>query len=236
MSSGSPKIWNDSSRPGITTLDALLGLSPDIVVPLDDKPDLPAIDPDAVRRSLPDLAQHRPDLIALQLGYQAQEESLRGAILGQFPALSFGGNWGSDTTRVRSGGPAITFDLPIFNHNQGAIAIETATRQQLFDEYTARLSATTGEVEALLTEQALAERQLAALVPEATSADAVFQRANVAFEARLLDERSFVDFASARSAKMQQRITLEQTILEQRVALASLIGAGLPAIEIPASQ
>ena len=43
-------------------------------------------------------------------------------------------------------------ELPVFNHNQGNIAIETATRQQLHDEYAARLTAADGQVRAMLAE------------------------------------------------------------------------------------
>ena len=45
----------------------------------------------------------------------------------------------SDNSNIRSVGLGVSIDLPIFDRNQGAIATETATRQKLFDEYTARV-------------------------------------------------------------------------------------------------
>lgn len=85
------------------------------------------------------LADRRLDLMALRIGYQSQEERLRGAILGQFPRITLGGSRARDTGNVVTGGFSITIGLPFFDRNQGQIAIEDATRKQLFDEYAARL-------------------------------------------------------------------------------------------------
>ena len=63
------------------------------------------IDAKVVMRALEDLANRRPDLIALQLGYRSQDEKFRGAIVGQFPALTFGPSYSRDTSDVRSFGP-----------------------------------------------------------------------------------------------------------------------------------
>ena len=88
---------------------------------LSDSVDLPAVDAAAVERTLTDLADRRPDLVALQLGYRSQEERVRGAILAQFPLLALGISGGHDTSDVRTLGPQITLDLPLFNRNQGRL-------------------------------------------------------------------------------------------------------------------
>jgi outer membrane protein TolC len=80
------------------------------------------------------LEERRLDLLALKIGYQSQEERLRTAILAQVPKINIGFAHASDTTHVITTGFAVTIDLPIFNRNQGRIAIETASRQKLFDE------------------------------------------------------------------------------------------------------
>jgi outer membrane protein TolC len=82
--------------------------------------------------------ESRLDLAALRAGYAAQEEKLRGAVLSQFPRIGLGLTAARDTTNVGTIGLGITLDLPIFDRAQGKIAIETATRQQLFDEFAAR--------------------------------------------------------------------------------------------------
>ncbi|HEY0437379.1 MAG TPA: TolC family protein, partial [Phenylobacterium sp.] len=58
-------------------LNALLGLAPEAIVPLAAEVDLPPLDPAAIEQDLPNLARRRPDLVALQLGYAAQDAKLR---------------------------------------------------------------------------------------------------------------------------------------------------------------
>jgi outer membrane protein TolC len=214
-------------------LDALLGLAPDVRLPLDERLNLPPIDPAAVVALLPDLAQRRPDLIALQLGYRSEEEKVRAAILGQFPALVFGGTGGRDTSDVQSAGPQITMDLPIFDRNQGTIAIERATRQQLHDEFTARLAAANGEVRGMLAEAALIARQIDTVRKEAADLRQAAARAEGAYRAGNLDERGYVDIVVAALAKEEELVVLDQLRQERLVALATLIGAGMAPTALP---
>jgi len=96
------KNWGD--------LNGLLGLTPSarLAIAAPAEPALPA-DLDALASSVP---TRRPDLVALQLGYRSADESVRSAILGQFPALVLGGTWAKDTSKVRTAGPTVTFDVP----------------------------------------------------------------------------------------------------------------------------
>ena len=214
-------------------LNALLGLAPDVAVPLDRTPDMPPWNADVVAQALPTLAERRPDLVALQLGYRVQNAKLRAAILSRFPNLTFGVTGGSDNSNVRNAGPQVTFELPIFNQNQGNIAIETATRQQLHDEYAARLTAAVGQVRAMMTEIDLLNRQLQDVRHELSGTRRVASRAESAFNAGNLDERSYVDLVGARLTKEQEIVTIEQSLLDQQVAIATLIGADMPAVALP---
>ena len=85
------------------------------------------------------IADRRLDLVALKIGYKSQEEKLRGAVLGQFPKITTGFSQARDTTNVGTSGFSITIGLPFFDRNQGQIAVESATREQLFNEYIDRL-------------------------------------------------------------------------------------------------
>jgi len=208
-------------------LDILLGLAPDVSLPLDNRLSLPPIDAAAVAAMLPSLGDRRPDLIALQLGYRSEEEKVRAAILVQFPALVVGGAGGRDTTDVRSGGPQITMDLPIFDRNQGNIAIETATRRKLHEEFTTRLATARGEVKSLLADTVLIARQIETVKKQVGDLRGAAIQAERAYRARNLDERSYVDVIVSALAKDQELITLEQLLLEQRVAIATLVGAGM---------
>ncbi|WP_168171146.1 TolC family protein [Rhodanobacter sp. B04] len=210
-------------------LNALLGLAPDAVVPMPTRLDLPAPDTTQMHQQIDTLPRRRPDLVALQLGYQAQEATLRAAVLAQFPALSFGYSASQDNSRVRNGGPAISFELPIFDRNQGNIAIAKATRQQLHDEYRDRLNSAHGEIDALLAEQVQARAQLAALQQPLHEAANEATHAEHAWQAGLIDLRSYVDLVAAAQARQSGAIALEQAVLEQQVAIDTLVGAGMPA-------
>jgi outer membrane protein TolC len=85
------------------------------------------------------LRTRRLDLLALERGYQSEEETLRAAVLAQFPKIGLSFMKASDTTNVHTAGFGVTIDLPIFDRNQGNVAIEKATRQKLFDEYNNRI-------------------------------------------------------------------------------------------------
>jgi outer membrane protein TolC len=214
-------------------LNALLGLSPEVVLPLKSQLQVLQIDAKAVMRSLEDLADRRPDLIALQLGYRSQDEKFRGTIVGQFPALTFGPSYSRDTSDVRSFGPQLTMDLPIFDRNQGNVAIEKSTRAQLRAEFDARLSAAHSEVLASLATQRLIARQLDQERAELPVLKGFADQAESAMKNQNIDERSFVDLVSANYVKQQTVLALEQLLLEQEVAIATLIGAGMPRAAMP---
>ncbi len=212
-------------------LNAMLDREPDAPLELAEtsaapEPDLAAIDVQAAG-----IAKRRPDLIALRLGYQAQETRTRQAILMQFPALSLGPGGGSDNSNVRNLGPEFTATVPIFDRNRGDIALQRATREQLRAEYQARLDQAYAQARAAVTELRQAQRQLAVLRTDLPGVRRAADQAASALHAGALDELGYVDLVSARLSKEAEIITLEQTVQEQEVALAVLTGAGLPSID-----
>ncbi|MEJ0092838.1 MAG: TolC family protein [Methylocella sp.] len=229
------KTYDDLSRLQLSRrhqLAALLGLTPDAPFALSPTIGMPRIDVARIRAELGSIADRRPDLIALQFGYRSEDAKLRQAILSQFPAISVGLFAGQDTSGILAIGPQINTELPIFDRNQGGVALETATREQLRREFTARVTAATEEVEALLSEQALVGRQLMDLEPRLRQARAIAERTEIAFRQGIFDERAYVDIESARLAREQERITLLQAQLEGQVALATLVGAGFPFVTL----
>ncbi len=214
-------------------LAALVGLSPDAPLALDKAVQVPRIDTGAIRRQLATIADRRPDLVALQFGYRSEDAKVREAILAQFPNLAIGLFAGQDTSNILSIGPQLTMDLPVFDRNQGGIALESATREQLNREFSARVTAATGEIQALLSEQELIRRQLTELEPRLREARTIAERTENAFKQGTFDERAYVDIESARLAREQEKVGLEQALLEGQVALATLVGAGFPIVIIP---
>ena len=212
------------------SLDALLGLLPNVRPMLATTLDIPSIPAAEIARLLETLPERRPDLIALQLGYSAQQATLRAAVLGQFPALTLGPNYGSDTSRVQTLGPSVSLSLPLFNRNRGQIAIQQATREQLRAEYLARLDTATGGTQALIANLALLERQLKQARAGVAQTRALAADAANALRSGLLDELTYVELLTTRLEKERQVIGLEQQVLDDRTALATLLGVGLPPV------
>lgn len=84
----------------------------------------------------------------------------------------------------------------------------------------------------MLDELPLLETQLARLRRELTAATRTAERAEAAFQADNLDQRSYVDLVSTRLAKEQEIVTIEQSLLERQVAMATLTGAGMPPVAL----
>lgn len=123
-------------------LNHTLGLPPDAAVRLRANLRLPGMDAAnrfTVGALSADFEGRRLDLVALRLGYDSEEATLRAAVRGQFPRITLGLTRASDNSALKSIGPNAVFDLPFFDRNQGNVANEKATRQQLFDEYAGRV-------------------------------------------------------------------------------------------------
>jgi outer membrane protein TolC len=208
-------------------LNTLLGLAPEAELRLVDRVSVPALDTWKLKAILLDLAGRRPDLLALAAGYEAEEQKLRQAIIEQFPKLNIGPNYTNDTTPVYTAGPTLTIGLPIFDRNQGNIAIERATRQVLRDEYQARLDAAYGAADRLITELNLIEAQYRASLTSIRQLRDAAELADLAYAAGNLDERSYVDLHASLLAKEIESLKLEQTLLEQRIVLQTLIGSDI---------
>ncbi len=106
----------------------------------------------AVEALMKGIEDNRLDIKALRLGYKSEEARLRAAILSQFPSIKIGPIGAKDTDGVKTAGGLLDVEVPLFNRNQGRIALERATRKRLFDEYIARLFEARIEVARLAAE------------------------------------------------------------------------------------
>ncbi|KAF3997729.1 TolC family protein [Glaciimonas immobilis] len=209
-------------------LNALLGLAPDVPVPLKGSAQLPPLARDQIDAILPHLAQRRPDLRALEFGYAAQDQRYRAAIIAQFPSLVIGLTRARDTSNVSTQGFNISLSLPVFNHNQGSIAIEQSTRQKLHDEYQQRINVAHSDIDRILTEQAINQQQMLQINSSLQQLTTQRQKVQAALTARNVDALVLSNIDTAWLAKQTEQVTLEQAMLEQRVALQTLIGGELP--------
>jgi len=170
----------------------------------------------------------RLDLLALRRGYESQEATLRAEILAQFPKISLGFTQARDTGNVGTSGPALTIDLPVFDRNQGRVAVERATRQQLFDEYSARLFTARADI-------ARAVAELQSLTRQISAAEAALpklqQLVQIYHTAVLEGNADILSYYAARNTLATQRLELlklQQTVAELGIALELAAGRYFP--------
>ena len=210
-------------------LNQSLGLAPEMQVRLSANVQLPSklvlpADPEL----LADLDNRRLDLLALRRGYESQEQNLRAAVLGQFPRIVLGVHQASDNTGVQSTGFGITVDLPIFDRNQGNIAIQTATRQQLFDEYASRIF----EARSMIAQTLADIRSIADQIAAAEAAIGPLEQLVKTYQTALAQHNADVlSYYLAQNDLSQKRIDvlkLKQQLMDNQIALEIASGRYLP--------
>ncbi len=208
-------------------LTALLNLSPAVELHLVGSAQLPPLDEAKVRAILPDLASRRPDLLALRAGYESQDATYRASILQQFPDFTIGINRQRDTSNVYSTGYIVNFAIPV-NGNRGNIAVASATRQKLYDDFESRYSAANRDILSDLRDEPLLQRQLGEANEALTNLKKASTHAQAAFDAGNLDELSFATLRSGLLNKEIEVVNLKEAILERDISLQTLIGSDLP--------
>jgi len=232
--------WVEARRQLNTTdhdLALLLGLSPQALIPLvpptaglESLLVAPLAQGKAWEHQLHSIATRRPDLLALQVGYMSQESKVREQILSQFPTFSIGANRLRDTAGVWSLGPFINLNLPIFNGNRGNISMARATRERLRVEYRAQYVSAYVQASRLAGDQRLAYEEWQALVVQLPDLQRLTQRMANAMQAGDVDMLTFTTIRSNYYAQQARLLNLEQTLLEQSVALDTLM-ATLPDVQ-----
>ncbi len=205
-------------------LNLAVGVAPDVRLPLTDVAaphDPSALDATALEKQA--LAQ-RLDLAALRAGYAAQEASVRGAILQQYPLPAISVSRARDTTPVYTKGASVNFSLPLWNRNRGGIAVARATREQLRAEYAARVF----DAQASIAAQVEALKQIAgqrhAMDDQLESLRAEMQPLEQAAERR---DVALVTVETARAALLDKEIAslaLAQAQSEGEIALSIDVG------------
>lgn len=201
----------------------LLGLDPEVRLAISPLSQPAALDAETVRARLAELPRLRPDLLALKAGYESQEARVRAAVLAQFPTLGIGINRARDTSDVRTIGLSVSLDLPLFSGNRGTIAIERATREQLREEYRARLAQASVDVDRLLNLQAIVQQQQDNLQTYLPRLKILVDRASHAYSRGDIEALTFLNMESTWVNKRLEQISLDQTGWENRIALEALL-------------
>lgn len=181
----------------------------------------------SVRRLVDGLRTRRLDLRALRRGYYSQQLKVREAILAQFPRISLGLSRSRDNTGVYSIGFSAGIELPFFNRNQAAIAVQRATRRRLYDEYVNRVFIARSNI-------AMLERDVSALEPQIRAAQSALpdlerlvQTYRVALELGNADVLSYYTAWNNVSRKRLALIGLEQQLESDRISLELASGEAL---------
>lgn len=208
-------------------LNKLLGFKPDERLTLAPPPPLQAWQRPDAEALFAMARQQRLDLKALEQGYASQEATLHRAVLGQYPRLNITLNRSRDTSNVHTFGPAVNFDLPLWNRNRGAIATAKADREQLRAEFIARLHQTRAEIAALVSALERDERARAALHDQLPA----IERTAAAFAVAAAEhDVTQTDADAARATAIDKQLALlalEQSCAEQRIALMLATGSPL---------
>src|SRR5439155_9590072 len=213
----------------LSAFNRSVGLQPGSSIALHREIELPSrLDPPPVEQLLDGIENRRLDLLALEKGYESQDETLRAAILAQFPKLNFGLSAARDTSDVNTIGLGVSVDLPIFDRNQGTIANEKATRQKLFDEYVDRVFEARWDIVVAVDDIKSTNAQIA----DAEAALPGLQRfADVyrdALEKGNADVLSYQAAENSLIAKQLAIVKLKQQLIENWIALEIAAGQYLP--------
>jgi outer membrane protein TolC len=217
---------NQEQQSGNTSqhaLHLLLGVQADAPINLSALPAETLVDRAIAQVQLAHLSALRPDLMALAAGYEAQENDVRAAILDQFPALSLLINQATDTSNLTTHGMSIGLTLPLLNGNRGNIAVASATRELLWQEYQARLAQTDTDVHQLLALQDLVEQQRAGLRSYLPALQSQVENATAAYERGDIDSLSYTTLTTTLLNRQLDLINLQQNHWEIQIALQSML-------------
>lgn len=215
---------------------ALLGIDPSVMLPLQPLP-APQVPARAdVQAGLALLMRRRPDLIALQAGYSAEEARVRTAILSQFPNVVIGFTKARDNSNVHSYGGVVNLNLPLFNRGRGPIAIERATRAQLRADYQARVDQAQSDVWRLWDELQQLQRQLTALEQQLPALQRSVDAAERAYRAAEFPAASYLTLIGSYLAAQELRATLTQNLWSDSIALATVLGTQVQPMNVTQRQ
>jgi cobalt-zinc-cadmium efflux system outer membrane protein len=205
-------------------LNRLLGLPPEHRVHLKEIELPSSFEPPAGSALLAGLDQRRLDLVALRRGYDSQEAAVRAAILRQFPRLSLGPTVGRDVENVDTAGFGLAVDLPVFSRNQGAITVEQATRQKLFDEYVNRVFEARSDIAMLLSRIRFLNEEIAAALQAEPELQKLVETYRTALTAARVDILTYYAAWNDMTSNRLNRVVLQGQLAQAVVDLEAAAG------------
>jgi outer membrane protein TolC len=206
-------------------LNRILGFPPSSKIPLRREMTLPQF---KILPSLEDimkeLENRRLDLLALRQGYQSQEARLRAAVRAQFPDISIGLAHARDTSDVITTGFSVSIGLPFFDRNQGNIAIETASRKQLYDEYMDRVFQARADTAGILADFKAVEEQVDAADRAVQTLEKLVSVSYDGFLEGNIDALTYYNEVDMLTTSRLDALKLQQNLVDLHVALEITAG------------
>jgi outer membrane protein TolC len=125
-------------------------------------------------------------------------------------------------------GFGVTVDIPIFDRNQGNIATERATREKLYDEYTARIFQARSDVATARSDIEWLNRQIAVGEKEVPTLQRLVETAKQALEQGNTDVISYYQTRYNLILRRVEVLKLKQQLMEAHIALEIASGRYLP--------
>ena len=206
-------------------LNQALGLPPERVISLQQDIEVPPMQSlPSITRIMDSIEEKRLDLLALRMGYQSQEALLRAAVRSQFPRINIGLAHARDTSNVVTTGFSIGIEIPFFDRNQGQIAIQKATRKQLFDEYINRLFDARASVANILADMESIKVQIKATEKTIATLESLVQTYYKALLEGNADVLSYYNARNDLTSKQLEVIKLRRNLSDRYIALEIAAG------------
>jgi outer membrane protein TolC len=214
-------------------LHALLGVKPSVMIDLQrlTAPRLPSRA--EIELAMDHLPLDRPDLRALQAGYQSQEATVRKAVLSQFPNISLGFTHARDVSNVHTIGLGVNLTLPLFDRGRGQMAIQRATRQQLRSEYQARLDQTASDIWLLWSQIEQLQAELDGLRQRLPRLQSTVETARSAYEAGDFSAVTYLTLLNAYLTAQGAEWDLTESLWTDLIALATVMGTQIQPTAAP---
>ena len=162
--------------------------------------------------------------MALQQAYKNQDEQVHIKVLQQFPQISIGFAQTKNPSAYYTLGAGVSVTLPLFDQNQGQIALAVATRQQLFDEYSNRVFQAKADIAELLANIASLNRQILALDHALPDLENLVSTYKQALAYGHIDSLGYHSSWTNMTDKKIERLSLQQQLIAARIALEIATG------------
>jgi len=213
-------------------LNQTMGFPPEQKVLLQTTPPVPEIETlPSVETMVKGMEDRRLDLLALKMGYESQDARLRAAVKAQFPSINIGFLHSRDNTNVISTGFSVSVDLPFFDRNQGRIAIQEATRKQLFDEYVDRIFKARANVATLRSDISSLKQRILTTKERLPILGDVVKRYQLALLEGSADVLTYYNAVNQLITEKLRLLRLRQKLVDRKIALEIAAGMYLGGLE-----